>query len=286
MPALRRRRTSTATTARSAARPTAPTDLKNPALGDFRRHAGAQANPCTTSSSWRTSSDMLQELDPRRARCRRRSPTSSTSGSTQGLQEWDISRDAPYFGFEIPGRAGQVLLRLAGRADRLHGQLQEPVRRAPACDFDDFWRKDSHGRAVPLHRQGHHLFPRPVLAGHAGRRRLPHADRRLRARLPDRQRPEDVQVARHLHQGAHLSGSSESRNTCAITSPPSSSGGVDDLDLNLDDFHAAGQQRPGRQGGQHRQPLRRFHHQALRRPAGGSAARSRNSTRTFVAAGR
>ena len=25
------------------------------------------------------------------------------NGLKQGLQEWDISRDAPYFGFEIPG---------------------------------------------------------------------------------------------------------------------------------------------------------------------------------------
>ena len=24
-----------------------------------------------------------------------------------GLQEWDISRDAPYFGFEIPGESGK-----------------------------------------------------------------------------------------------------------------------------------------------------------------------------------
>ena len=41
----------------------------------------------------------------------------------QGLQQWDISRDAPYFGFEIPGRTGQVFLRLARRAYRIHGQL-------------------------------------------------------------------------------------------------------------------------------------------------------------------
>ena len=40
-----------------------------------------------------------------------------------GLQEWDISRDAPYFGFEIPGETGEILLRLAGRTDWLHRQL-------------------------------------------------------------------------------------------------------------------------------------------------------------------
>ncbi len=54
------------------------------------------------------------------------------------LTDWDISRDAPYFGFEIPGRAGQVLLRLARRADRLHRQLPEPVRPQAGIDFDAF----------------------------------------------------------------------------------------------------------------------------------------------------
>jgi methionyl-tRNA synthetase len=38
------------------------------------------------------------------------------------LADWDISRDAPYFGIPIPGCAGQVLLCLAGRAGRLPGQ--------------------------------------------------------------------------------------------------------------------------------------------------------------------
>lgn len=44
-----------------------------------------------------------------------------------GLQQWDISRDSPYFGFEIPN-ARQVLLCLAGRANWLYGFIQKPVR--------------------------------------------------------------------------------------------------------------------------------------------------------------
>ena len=44
-----------------------------------------------------------------------------------GLKDWDISRDPPYFGFRIPGEQRQVLLRLVRRADRLHGELPEPV---------------------------------------------------------------------------------------------------------------------------------------------------------------
>ena len=102
------------------------------------------------------------------------------------------------------GCAGQVLLRLARRADRLPRQLQGAVRRAPALDFDAFLKPGSHGRDAPLHRQGHRQLPRPVLAGDAARRRLPHADQAARQRLPDGERREDVQVARHLHHGAHL----------------------------------------------------------------------------------
>ena len=30
------------------------------------------------------------------------------------LKKWDISRDAPYFGFEIPNEKGQIFLCLGG----------------------------------------------------------------------------------------------------------------------------------------------------------------------------
>ena len=61
-----------------------------------------------------------------RAGCSRRSPTRRANGSTgkgeQALGDWDISRDAPYFGIPIPDAPGQVLLRVAGCADRLSGR--------------------------------------------------------------------------------------------------------------------------------------------------------------------
>ena len=44
-----------------------------------------------------------------------------------GLQDWDISRDAPYFGFLIPGTDGQVLLCLARCTDGLRRQFPESV---------------------------------------------------------------------------------------------------------------------------------------------------------------
>ena len=48
------------------------------------------------------------------------------------LRDWDVSRPAPYFGFEIPDSPGQLLVRLVRRPDRLHGldpAVVRPTRR-------------------------------------------------------------------------------------------------------------------------------------------------------------
>jgi methionyl-tRNA synthetase len=45
------------------------------------------------------------------------------------LRDWDVSRPAPYFGFEIPDSAGQLLVRLVRRADRLHGSTWQWCKR-------------------------------------------------------------------------------------------------------------------------------------------------------------
>ena len=59
-----------------------------------------------------------------------------------GLQEWDISRDAPYFGFEIPDAPGKYF----------YVWLDAPIGYMPSfknlcektdLDFDYFWREDS-----------------------------------------------------------------------------------------------------------------------------------------------
>ncbi|WP_306522051.1 methionine--tRNA ligase [Rheinheimera sp.] len=60
----------------------------------------------------------------------------------EGLQQWDISRDAPYFGFEIPGAPGKFF----------YVWLDAPIGYLASfknlCDktginFDDFWKLDS-----------------------------------------------------------------------------------------------------------------------------------------------
>ena len=61
-----------------------------------------------------------------------------------GLQEWDISRDAPYFGFEIPDAPGKYfyvwLDAPVGYMASLQNYLNKQKRSA---DFDNYWGKAS-----------------------------------------------------------------------------------------------------------------------------------------------
>lgn len=90
-----------------------------------------------------------------------------------GLQQWDISA-MRRTSARNSQRAGQIFLRLAGRADRLHGLLQEPVRQARRHhQLRRILEERFYGRVVSLYRQRHCLLPQPVLAGDAGRQQLP-----------------------------------------------------------------------------------------------------------------
>ncbi len=59
-----------------------------------------------------------------------------------GLRDWDISRDAPYFGFEIPDAPGQYFYVWL---DAPIGYMASHLRlcRERGLDFDDYWRADS-----------------------------------------------------------------------------------------------------------------------------------------------
>ena len=154
-----------------------------------------------------------------------------------GLQDWDISRDAPYFGFEIPGAPGKYFYVWFDAPIGYLGSFKALCDKR-GLSYDEYFRADSHDRALSLHRQGHQLLPQPVLARGAARRRLPQADQRVRARLPHRQRHQDVEVARHVHHREALSRARCRPSRCASTSPASSAPALDDIDLSLDDFVA------------------------------------------------
>src|SRR5699024_7576962 len=60
-----------------------------------------------------------------------------------GLQQWDISRDAPYFGFEIPDAPGKYFYVWLDAPIGYMGAFKNYCDRHPQLNFDDFWQADS-----------------------------------------------------------------------------------------------------------------------------------------------
>ena len=60
-----------------------------------------------------------------------------------GLQEWDISRDAPYFGFEIPGEPGKYFYVWLDAPIGYMASFKNLCERRPELSFDAFWSSDS-----------------------------------------------------------------------------------------------------------------------------------------------
>ena len=60
-----------------------------------------------------------------------------------GLHEWDISRDAPYFGFEIPDEPGKYFYVWLDAPIGYMASFKNLCARRPDLDFDAFWNKDS-----------------------------------------------------------------------------------------------------------------------------------------------
>ncbi|MBA1192079.1 methionine--tRNA ligase [Pseudomonas entomophila] len=152
-----------------------------------------------------------------------------------GLQEWDISRDAPYFGFEIPDEPGKYFYVWLDAPIGYMASFKNLCARRPELDFDAFWHKDS--TAELYHFIGkdivnfHALFWPAMLEG-AGLRK-----------------PTAINVHGYLTvNGAKMSKSRgtfiKARTYLDHLSPEylryyyaSKLGrGVDDLDLNLEDF--------------------------------------------------
>ena len=155
---------------------------------------------------------------------------------TAGLKDWDISRDAPYFGFEIPGEQGKYFYVWV---DAPVGYMAsfERLCAERGLDFDDWWGK--HSTAELYHFIGkdityfHALFWPALLSG-AGFR---------------------TPTALAVHGFLTVNGTkmSKSRGTFITARayldalPPEPlryyfaaklAPGLDDIDLNLDDFVA------------------------------------------------
>jgi len=152
-----------------------------------------------------------------------------------GLQEWDISRDAPYFGFEIPGEPGKYFYVWLDAPIGYMASFKNLCARRPELDFDAFWNEGS--KAELYHFIGkdivnfHALFWPAMLEG-AGLRK-----------------PTAVNVHGYLTvNGAKMSKSRgtfiKARTYLDHLQPEylryyyaaKLGRGVDDLDLNLEDF--------------------------------------------------
>ncbi len=60
-----------------------------------------------------------------------------------GLREWDISRDAPYFGFEIPDHPGKYFYVWLDAPIGYMASFKNLCDRTPDLNFDDYWSKQS-----------------------------------------------------------------------------------------------------------------------------------------------
>ena len=60
-----------------------------------------------------------------------------------GLQEWDISRDAPYFGFEIPGHEGKYFYVWMDAPIGYMASFKNLCDKSDKLDFDEYWKQDS-----------------------------------------------------------------------------------------------------------------------------------------------
>lgn len=60
-----------------------------------------------------------------------------------GLQQWDISRDAPYFGFEIPGEKNKFFYVWLDAPIGYMGSFKNLCDKRNDLDFDEYWKQDS-----------------------------------------------------------------------------------------------------------------------------------------------
>ncbi len=78
---------------------------------------------------------------------------------TAGLQDWDISRDEPYFGFEIPGSPGKYFYVWMDAPIGYLASFKNFCNKH-AVDFERFWAKDSQAEV-------YHFIGKDILRFHA-----------------------------------------------------------------------------------------------------------------------
>ncbi|HHQ6611503.1 methionine--tRNA ligase [Morganella morganii] len=152
-----------------------------------------------------------------------------------GLQQWDISRDAPYFGFEIPGAPGKYFYVWLDAPIGYMGSFKNLCDKRGNLDFDEFWKKDSD--ADLYHFIGkdivyfHSLFWPAMLEGSGYRKPtnlFVHGYVTVNGAKMSKSRGTFIQARTYLN---HLNADSLRYYYAAKLSSR-----IDDIDLNLEDF--------------------------------------------------
>jgi len=86
------------------------------------------------------------------------------AGDEKRLNDWDISRDAPYFGFEIPGAPGKYFYVWLDAPVGYFGSLKNLAERTPALDFEAF---TDAARAHEAQTEMVHFIGKDILYFHA-----------------------------------------------------------------------------------------------------------------------
>lgn len=151
-----------------------------------------------------------------------------------GLQEWDISRDAPYFGFEIPDAPGKYFYVWLDAPIGYMASFQNWCQRS-GYHFDDYWAADSTTELYHFIGKDiinfHGLFW-PAMLESAGYRKpsaiYAHGFLTVNGKKMSKSRGTFIQASTYLE---HLDA-----EYLRYYYASKLSGSVDDIDLNLDDF--------------------------------------------------
>ncbi len=159
------------------------------------------------------------------------------SESENKLSDWDISRDAPYFGFEIPDAPGKYFYVWLDAPVGYMGSFQQFCN-AKGIDFDDYWKQGSDTEL-------YHFIGKDILYFHAlfWPAMLQHADFRTPTKLfahgfltvngekMSKSRGTFITADSYLKQGLNP-------EYLRYYYAAKINGTMQDLDLNLDDFVA------------------------------------------------
>ena len=152
----------------------------------------------------------------------------------EGLREWDISRDEPYFGFEIPGAPGKYFYVWLDAPIGYLASFKQYCERT-GTDFDAYWNEDSSAEVYHFIGKDiiyfHALFWPAMLRGARLRRPtaiFAHGFLTVNGQKMSKSRGTFIKARTYLD---HLDPEYLRYYFAAKLSS-----GVDDLDLSLDDF--------------------------------------------------